>query len=56
LIDDETLSELDKLEDVPVEYRRESIVTPFGQAWIYLYQDTEQLTEEIASGDWCQKV
>ncbi|MDW1913207.1 gamma-glutamylcyclotransferase, partial [Vibrio sp. 707] len=22
----------------------------------YLYQDTEQLTEEIASGDWCQRV
>ncbi|WP_104037110.1 gamma-glutamylcyclotransferase family protein [Vibrio jasicida] len=56
LIDNETLVELDKLEDVPVEYRRESIITTFGQAWIYLYQDTEQLTEEIASGDWCQRV
>ncbi|MCV5331688.1 gamma-glutamylcyclotransferase, partial [Escherichia coli] len=47
LIDDDTLVALDKLEDVPVEYCRESIATPFGQAWIYLYQDTEQLTEEI---------
>ncbi|ALR16607.1 MULTISPECIES: gamma-glutamylcyclotransferase [Vibrio] len=56
LIDDDTLTALDKLEDVPVEYRRESISTPFGQAWIYIYQDTEQLTEEIASGDWCQRV
>ncbi|MDF2153206.1 gamma-glutamylcyclotransferase [Vibrio sp. CAU 1672] len=56
LIDDETLHALDKLEDVPVEYRRESISTPFGQAWIYLYQDSELLNEEIASGDWCQRV
>ncbi len=56
LIDDDTLVALDKLEDVPVEYHRESINTPFGQAWIYIYQDTEQLTEEIASGDWCQRV
>ncbi|EGR7977624.1 gamma-glutamylcyclotransferase [Vibrio vulnificus] len=56
LIDDETLQALDKLEDVPVEYRRETIETPFGQAWIYLYQDCSKLVEEIASGDWCQRV
>ncbi|AXY02026.1 gamma-glutamylcyclotransferase [Vibrio alfacsensis] len=56
LINEETLIELDKLEDVPVEYHRETIVTPFGQAWIYLYQDAEQLSDEIASGDWCQRV
>ncbi|WP_319536078.1 gamma-glutamylcyclotransferase [uncultured Vibrio sp.] len=56
MIDDDTLVALDKLEDVPVEYRRESISTPFGQAWIYLYQDTEHLTEEISCGDWCQRV
>ncbi|AUI85204.1 gamma-glutamylcyclotransferase [Vibrio azureus] len=56
LIDNQTLAELDKLEDVPVEYRRETIVTPFGLAWIYLYQGTEPLNEEIASGDWCQRV
>ena len=30
LIDDHTLQALDKLEDVPVEYRRETIETPFG--------------------------
>jgi gamma-glutamylcyclotransferase (GGCT)/AIG2-like uncharacterized protein YtfP len=56
MIDDDTLAELDKLEDVPVEYRRESISTPFGEAWIYIYQDTEHLTDEISSGDWCQRV
>jgi len=50
------LAELDKLEDVPVEYRRELIPTPFGEAWIYLYQDASQLDVMIASGDWCQRV
>ncbi|MDN3608318.1 gamma-glutamylcyclotransferase family protein [Vibrio ostreicida] len=56
LIDDETLSLIDKLEDVPVEYRREQIETSFGIAWIYLYQDSSQLETMIASGDWCQRV
>lgn len=56
LIDDATLAEVDKLENVPVEYRREQIDTPFGTAWIYLYQDVSQLSEMISSGDWCQKV
>ncbi|WP_428774954.1 gamma-glutamylcyclotransferase family protein [Vibrio sp.] len=56
LVDSETLAELDKLEDVPVEYRRELIDTPYGQAWIYLYQDSAHLDSLIASGDWCQRV
>ncbi|MFB9137570.1 gamma-glutamylcyclotransferase family protein [Vibrio olivae] len=56
LIDNQTLSELDKLEDVPVEYRREQIETPFGLAWIYLYQDASNLESLIDSGDWRQKV
>lgn len=56
LIDDHTLQALDKLEDVPVEYRRETIETPFGTAWIYLYQDSSKLVNEIVSGDWCQRV
>ncbi|MBW3697449.1 gamma-glutamylcyclotransferase [Vibrio sp. T187] len=55
LINDDVLAELDKLEDVPVEYRREQIKTPFGLAWIYLYQDSN-LTQEIHSGDWCQRI
>ncbi len=53
LIDDDTLQALDKLEDVPIEYRRELIDTPFGQAWIYLYQDITQLDTLISTGDWC---
>lgn len=55
-VDDDTLNKLDILEDVPVEYRRESLQTPFGSAWIYIYQDTGGLDSLIESGDWCQRV
>lgn len=56
LIDDDTLARVDALEEVPIEYRREQIETPFGLAWIYLYQDASQLDSLLASGDWCQRV
>lgn len=56
LVDEVTLKQLDLLEDVPVTYRREQIETPFGLAWIYIYQDVSQLDVLISSGDWCQKV
>ncbi|MFA0520290.1 gamma-glutamylcyclotransferase, partial [Vibrio sp. 10N.222.55.E8] len=38
LINDDVLALLDRLEEVPVEYRREQIETIFGVAWVYLYQ------------------
>ncbi|WP_162063505.1 gamma-glutamylcyclotransferase [Vibrio taketomensis] len=56
LIDQGILKSLDELEDVPIEYRRELIETPYGQAWIYLYQDASQLDVLISSGNWCQRV
>ncbi|EGA64697.1 gamma-glutamylcyclotransferase [Vibrio brasiliensis] len=56
LIDDQTLKQLDIIEDVPVTYRREQIETTFGLAWVYIYQDISQLDVLIASGDWSQKV
>lgn len=56
LIDAETLEQLDILEDVPVEYRRESISTPFGDAWIYLYQESGHLNDLIESGNWLQRI
>lgn len=55
VIEDATLAQLDILEDVPVEYRREQIETCFGIAWIYLYQENAALQHEIASGDWLQR-
>ncbi|MGO1296929.1 MAG: gamma-glutamylcyclotransferase family protein [Vibrio sp.] len=55
VIDDATLAQLDILENVPVEYRREQIETSYGDAWIYLYQDAGELQREILSGDWLQR-
>ncbi len=54
-INTQILAKLDHLEDVPYEYRREKMSTPFGEAWVYLYQDDSQLLEPIDSGDWCQR-
>ena len=50
-ISDDVLQKLDILEDVPTEYRRETIDTPYGEAWIYLYQGAES-GKAIESGDW----
>jgi len=35
-IDDKTLSQLDVLEDVSVDFHREQIETPYGNAWVYM--------------------
>ncbi|WP_105903592.1 gamma-glutamylcyclotransferase family protein [Vibrio gangliei] len=53
-VDDLTMAQLDELEDYPVEYDRKQIDTPFGLAWIYLYQNHQNLTQLIESGDYCQ--
>ena len=55
-IDLKTLARLDLLEEIPIVYRRETLVTPYGVAWIYLYQDTSSLTNRISSGDWCSRM
>ncbi|MDC0611280.1 gamma-glutamylcyclotransferase [Vibrio sp.] len=55
-IDDDTLHHLDELEDVPVEYRRETIETPYGEAWVYIYQDASNLNQLVSSGDWCERL
>ena len=55
IINDEILESLDRLEDVPVEYRREKIETIFGLAWVYLYQLDLTANKEILSGDWCKR-
>ncbi|MDR9826866.1 gamma-glutamylcyclotransferase family protein [Vibrio sp. FNV 38] len=55
-VSDDVLAQLDILEDIPVEYRRETMATPFGTAWIYLYQQLADLDVEIASGDWFQRI
>jgi len=48
-----TLRTLDVLEDYPVLYTRERIATPYGPAWVYLYQGGER-GHRITNGDWCK--
>jgi gamma-glutamylcyclotransferase (GGCT)/AIG2-like uncharacterized protein YtfP len=50
-IDEQTLAKLDILEDVPIEYRREVIDTPYGPAYYYIYQGQVQ-GRDIDGGDW----
>lgn len=38
-VDDATLAQLDLLEGVPDFYQRHRQDTPWGQAWIYIYQN-----------------
>ncbi len=52
-IDKRTLARLDELEAYPVLYTRERISTPFGPAWMYIYQGSNRGGTRIASGDWC---
>lgn len=51
-VTEDVLHRLDILENVPVDYMREPIETPYGIAWIYIYQDSGQLDEAITSGNW----
>ena len=54
-IDAATLAELDALRTKGGEYARQLIQTPYGSAWMYVYQrPTEGLTR-IDSGDWLDR-
>lgn len=46
------LIQLDRLEDCPRLYRRKQLSTPWGPAWIYLYQGERANRSVIASGNW----
>ncbi|AYC20413.1 Gamma-glutamylcyclotransferase family protein YtfP [Dickeya dianthicola] len=49
------LTELDELKRGGGVYQRELIATPFGSAWIYLYQRPVTGLRRIASGDWLKR-
>lgn len=51
-IDAITLSELDELRVADGEYKRTLIQTPFGSAWMYVYQYQVDHLPLIESGDW----
>ncbi|MGF1740698.1 gamma-glutamylcyclotransferase [Vibrio profundum] len=60
-VNEKTLGKLDELEEVPIEFRRETIETIYGKVWVYLYQQNQQssqgkkdrLLREVSSGNWC---
>lgn len=54
-IDDRMLASLDRVEGFPRLYSRELIQTPYGEAWIYLYNHgigTDNQRREIPAGVW----
>ena len=51
-IDASTLGELDALRTKGGEYKRELVQTPYGSAWLYVYQRSVANRERIDSGDW----
>jgi len=54
-IDASTLSELDALRTKGGEYKRQLIRTPYGSAWMYVYQRSVDGLTRIESGDWLDK-
>lgn len=52
IVDDPTLVKLDELEEVPHEYSRERLMTPWGEACYYHYQMEADGLAAIPSGDW----
>ena len=59
-IDDAQLAALDRLEEYPEEYDRVLIETPWGEAWLYVYNaeldEAQEGVSIIAGGDWCQRM
>jgi gamma-glutamylcyclotransferase (GGCT)/AIG2-like uncharacterized protein YtfP len=51
VVDDLTLALLDELEEVPHEYSRERLMTPWGEACYYHYNMEATGLAAIASGD-----
>jgi len=54
-IDASTLGELDALHTKGGEYKRHLIQTPFGSAWLYVYQRSVAGRQRIMSGDWLKR-
>ena len=54
-IDASTLSELDALRTKGGEYKRQLIQTPYGSAWMYVYQRQVDGLTRIESGNWVDR-
>ena len=54
-IDNATLAELDALRSRGGEYARQLIQTPYGSAWMYVYQRPVDGLTLIESGNWLDR-
>ncbi|MBT0717451.1 gamma-glutamylcyclotransferase [Rosenbergiella epipactidis] len=54
-IDATTLGELDALRTKGGEYKRQLVSTPYGSAWMYIYQRSVAGRPQIPSGDWLER-
>lgn len=54
-IDSATLAELDALRTAGGEYKRQLIQTPYGSAWMYVYQRPVDGRTWIESGNWLDR-
>ncbi|GAA0793267.1 gamma-glutamylcyclotransferase family protein [Marinobacterium sediminicola] len=60
-VDAPTFAALDELEDYCAEapatglYDRIEVDTPFGLAWLYLYNESVQPRQRLASGNWVSR-
>ncbi len=54
-IDNATLAELDAFAHRGGEYARQLIQTPYGSAWMYVYQRPVDGLKLIESGDWLDR-
>ncbi|MCL9668479.1 gamma-glutamylcyclotransferase [Rosenbergiella epipactidis] len=54
-IDATTLGELDALRTKGGEYKRQLVSTPYGSAWMYIYQRSVAGRQQIPSGDWLER-
>ena len=54
-IDSATLAELDALRTAGGEYKRQLIQTPYGSAWMYVYQRSVTERAWIESGNWLDR-
>jgi gamma-glutamylcyclotransferase (GGCT)/AIG2-like uncharacterized protein YtfP len=54
-IDATTLGELDALRTAGGEYKRQLIQTPYGSAWMYVYQRPVEGKTFIPTGNWLDR-
>lgn len=51
-VDEKTFKRLDGLEGYPHMYDRVEVPTPFGDAWVYVWQGSTAPLQLIPDGDW----